>query len=46
MNRADWNPNNSLSLILKGNGGAYARKFVKSFEAGATTAPRLVITYR
>jgi hypothetical protein len=46
VKRPDWNTNNSLSLILKGNGPAYGRKFVKGFEAGAATAPRLVITYR
>ncbi len=46
VNRPDWSSGNSLSLILKGNGAAYARKFIKSFEGGAATAPKLVITYR
>lgn len=45
INRSDWSAGNSLSLILKGTGSAWGRKFVKSFEAGSTLAPRLVITY-
>ncbi len=44
--RADWQSGNSLTVILKGTGsGTWARKFVRSFEAGASTAPRLVVTY-
>jgi type IV pilus assembly protein PilY1 len=46
VNRPDWSGGNSLSLILKGNGSAYSRKFIKSYEGGAATAPRIVITYR
>ncbi len=45
VNRADWQSGNSLSLILKGTGGAWGRKFVRSFDGSSTTAPKLVITY-
>ncbi len=45
VTRADWDAGNALSLILRGTGSAYGRKFARSFEAGAATAPRLVISY-
>ena len=45
VNRADWQSGNSISIILKGTGSTWARKFANSFEAGAATAPKLVITY-
>ena len=45
VQRADWASGNALSLILKGSGSAWGRKFAKAFETGAATAPRLVITY-
>lgn len=45
VNRADWQSSNSLSLILKGTGGAWGRKFVRSFDGSATNAPKLVVTY-
>ncbi len=32
VNRPDWSTGNSLTLILKGNGAANARKFIKSYE--------------
>ena len=46
VNRADWQSGNSLSLVLRGSGGAYARKFVRSYEDGSTQAVRLVVTYQ
>jgi hypothetical protein len=45
VNRADWQSGNSLSIIVRGTGGAWGRKFVRSYEAGASFAPRLVVTY-
>ena len=45
VQRADWASGNALSLILRGTGSAWGRKYAKSYEAGAATAPRLVITY-
>jgi hypothetical protein len=45
VNRGDWQSGNSLSVILKGTGGAWGRKFVASFDGSAATAPKLVITY-
>jgi len=45
VNRNDWQSGNSLSIIMKGTGGNFAREFVKSFEGGATTATKLTIGY-
>jgi type IV pilus assembly protein PilY1 len=45
VNRSDWNANNSLSLIMKGTGSAYGRKFIYSFDGGSAYAPQLVINY-
>ena len=45
VTRADWSPGNALALILRGTGGAYGRKFARAFEAGAATAPRLVVSF-
>ena len=46
VNRPDWQSGNAVSAILKGSGtGTWSRKFFRSFEAGAVTAPRLVVTY-
>jgi hypothetical protein len=45
INRPDWQSGNSLSIILKGGGSAWSRKFVTSMNGSATNAPRLVITY-
>ncbi len=46
INRPDWHSGNSLSVILKGTGGAWSRKFVTSFEGSAAAAPKLVVTYK
>jgi hypothetical protein len=45
VNRGDWQSGNSLSVILKGTGGAWSRKFIASFDGSAVTAPKLVVTY-
>ena len=46
INRPDWASGNALSVIMTGTGGAYARKFVTSFDGGGSTnAPRLVVTF-
>jgi hypothetical protein len=46
VNRPDWQSGNSLSIIIKGtSSGAYGRKFVRSVDADASTAPKLVVTY-
>lgn len=45
VNRADWVPGNSISVLIRGTASAYSRKFVSSFEQNAGFAPRLVITY-
>ena len=40
-----WVAGRPLTLVLRGTGGAWSRKHVASREAGAATAPRLVVTY-
>jgi PKD repeat protein len=45
VNRGDWLSGNSLSLILKGRGASWGRKFVTSFNGNPARAPRLIITF-
>ncbi len=45
IGRADWAPLNSLTFVVRGTGQPWGQKYVRSREAGAATAPRLVITY-
>jgi hypothetical protein len=45
LNQPGWASGNALSLLLRGTGQAWARKFGRAFEGGATFAPRLVVTY-
>lgn len=45
INNPAWVNGNSLSLIAKGTGAAYGRKFVSSFDAGSQNAPQLIIKY-
>ncbi len=45
VQRADWASGNALALILRGTGGAWGRKFAKTYENTPSMAPRLVITY-
>lgn len=46
INRSGWKSGQSLSLVLKGAGSAYGRKFVNDFAGTDSLAPRLIITYR
>ena len=46
INQPGWTSGNAVSLILRGTGSAWGRKFVRAFEGGAATAPRLVVTYQ
>ena len=46
VNRPDWQSGNSLSLVVKGTAtGSFARKFVRSVDGAAATAPRLVVSF-
>lgn len=40
-----WAAGQALSVIARGTGGAWARKFLAGAEGGAGVAPRLVVTY-
>lgn len=46
VNRTDWQAGNALTIILKGNGAQYGRKFVQSYDGNPSLAARLVIEYR
>ena len=46
IGQTGWTSGNAVSLVLRGTGGAWARKFIRGFEGGAATAPRLVVTYQ
>lgn len=46
VNRSDWSSGNNLSVLIKGTGSAWGRKFINSFEGGAAAAPKLIITYQ
>lgn len=43
VNRSDWRSGNSISIIIKGNGGQWGRKYVAAFDRGVETAPQLQI---
>ncbi|MCL4366621.1 DUF5060 domain-containing protein, partial [Patescibacteria group bacterium] len=45
VNRADWVPGNSISIIIKGTGSAYARKYITSYDGSTTAAPILAVNY-
>ena len=45
VDRPGWQVGNSLSIILRGTAGAWARKFAAAFESSPVNAARLVITY-
>ena len=40
-----WAAGQALSVIVRGTGSAWARKFISAAEGGAANAPRLVVTY-
>ncbi len=44
VNRSGWQSGNALSLIIKGTGGNWSRKFISAFESNPALAIRLVIT--
>ncbi|MEP7167193.1 MAG: PQQ-dependent sugar dehydrogenase [Candidatus Woesebacteria bacterium] len=44
--RGDWLSGNSLSIVMKGSTGTFARKFIQSFDGAALRAPRLIVTYQ
>ncbi len=46
VNRPDWTSGNALSVILKGAGGSWGRKYAHSFNSSAAAAPRLIVTYQ
>jgi len=46
VNQPTWNSNNSFSLILKGTGTSWGRKFVYSAESSTTLAPKIEIQYK
>ncbi len=45
VNRPGWAPNNFLALLIQGTGTLETRRYFKAYEAGASTAAQLVITY-
>ena len=45
VNRSDWHSGNSLSIILKGTGSTWGRKWVTSFDGSAALAPKLLVSY-
>ena len=45
VNQPGWAPGNAVSLVVRGGGQNWARKFAYAFEGGAAFAPRLVVTY-
>jgi len=45
VNRPGWQPGNSLSILMKGLGAQWGRKFVTSYDGDPAFAPRLVVTY-
>jgi hypothetical protein len=46
INQPGWASGNAVALVLRGTGSAWGRKFLRTFEAGAATASRLVVTYQ
>ena len=46
INRSDWQSGNSVSVIIKGTGGNWTRKFIRSFDGSPTFAPKLTIVYQ
>lgn len=45
VSRSDWQSGNAVSILLKGTGNAWGRKFVRAYEASASQAPKLTVTY-
>jgi hypothetical protein len=45
INRPNWSNGNALSIIIKGTGSAWGRKFLRSYNGAAATSPKLLLTY-
>lgn len=45
VDQPGWTSGNAMSLIVRGTGQAWSRKFVRAFEGDPTFAPRLVVSY-
>ena len=45
INQPGWTSGNALTVVMRGSGDAWARKYAAAFEGGAALAPRLVVTY-
>ncbi|MEZ4667720.1 MAG: tandem-95 repeat protein [Anaerolineae bacterium] len=45
IGRDDWQSGNSLSVIVRGIGYQWGRKFFTSYDGNPTFAPRLVVSY-
>ncbi len=45
VGRSDWNQGNSLSLILRGTGVNWGRKFTDAYDKESGNGARLVVTY-
>lgn len=46
VNQTGWISGKNISIIIKGTGSSFGRKYLKSYEGGTTLAPKLVITYQ
>lgn len=45
VNRDGWQPGNALSLIVRGNGRNWARKFITSFDGNPAKTAKLNVTF-
>jgi hypothetical protein len=45
VGRPGWNAGSNLSIVIKGTGRAWGRKFITSFDGDPKHAPRLVLTF-
>jgi hypothetical protein len=43
--QSSWHSGQSVSIVIRGTGSAWARKSARSVEGAATQAARLVVTY-
>lgn len=46
ISRSEWRSGNSLSIIMKGTGTAWSRKFIQDYSLNPAHAVKLVIIYR
>jgi outer membrane protein assembly factor BamB len=45
VNQPGWNSGNSLSVIVKGTGNTWGRKFIAGMDSSTANAPSLVISF-